>query len=228
MSDTIGKFAGMAGKAFMVTEALGGLYIAADSLAKYIDSKQTEDLAKGRHAAALVTATHDFQRSVHALQGGGGAASREAATTSMKAAFDAMGMKQGQKFTAEGVGGLLANLPSETAVQMVNKLNSLMPGMVHKATAGGIETAPQEIGREIANAMNEYASRLFGSESKASPNIRKVPRGHGDINIQNLTITQDFKEADPDRVFHRVTNEISGLANSPGKGRLSTGMAGGL
>ena len=229
MSDTIGKFAGLAGKAFMVTEALGGLYIAADSLAKYIDSKQTEDLAKGRSAAALLTATHDFQRSVHALKTGGGAAARESATSSMKAAFESMGMKPGQKFTTEGVGGMLAALPVETAVQMVNKLNELMPQMGHKATVGGMETAPAEYARELVTAMNEYASKLFGAGAEESPNIlKKVPRGHGDINIQNLTITQDFKEADPDRVFHRVTNEIASLANSPGKGRLSTGMAGGL
>ena len=71
--------------------------------------------------------------------------------------------------------------------------------------------------------------KKFSMLDDIGPNRNKtVPRGHGDINIQNLTITQDFKEADPDRVFHRVTNEISGLANSPGKGRLSTGMAGGL
>jgi archaellum component FlaC len=219
MSDTIGKLAGLAGKALMVTEALGGLYVAADGLAKWIDSKQTEGLQKGRNAGAFLTATHNFERSVKALQGGRGAESREVATASMKSAFAAMGMKQGQKFTAEGVGGMLAALPSETAMAMVRQMNYLMPQMVHKTTAGGLAAAPTEIGREIAAAMNEYSAALFAGEKEFDPNKRKHP-GSGNVNIQNLTITQDFKEADPDRVFHKVTNEISGLANSPGTSRL--------
>jgi hypothetical protein len=226
MSDTIGKFAGMAGKAFMVTEALGGLYIAADSLAKYIDSKQTEELGKGRGAASLLTSVHNFERAAVAMRDQG-KAGEQSAVASMKSAFESMGLKPGQKATAAGVGGMLEGLPSDIAAKMVNELHYLMPETVKHARAEDIKMMPKEFGLQIATAMNEFMARFAAGES-ASPNLRKVPRGHGDINIQNLTITQDFKEADPDRVFHRVTNEISGLANSPGKGRLSTGMAGGL
>jgi hypothetical protein len=258
LSETVGKFAGVASKALMVTEALGGLYIAADGLASWIDHQQTQGLQKQQNAAALVTATHNFERSLKAMKEGETTSklaiagrmnakdlatkndanliawdalekSRVSATASMKSAFEALGMKQGQKVSVEGISGLLGGLPSTLAAETVNKLAAVMPQMIHKTTAGGIEQTPAESAREIANAMNDYAARLFGAAEKESPNVnRTVPRGHGDINIQNLTITQDFKEADPDRVFHRVTNEISGLANSPGKGRLSVGMSGGL
>lgn len=253
LSDTVGKFAGVASKALMVTEALGGLYVAAQGLASWVDSQHNESLQKQRNAAALITATRSFERSMTTLQESRKTSeearklpwldaksrqqlavevlsgARASAIASMKSAFDAMGMKQGQRFTAEGIGGMLAGLPADVAAQMVNKLSAAMPEMIHKTTAGGLELTPAESAREIANAMNEYASKLFSTEAITSPNVaRKVPRGNGDINIHNLTITQDFKEADPDRVFHRVTNEISNLANTPGKGRLSVGMSGGL
>ena len=215
-----GKLAGLASKTFMAAEALGGLYVAAEGLATWIDSKQTESLSKGRNAAALLTATHSFERSIKSLQSGRGAEGRETATASMRNAFSAMGMKQGQKFTAEGVGGMLAALPKETALALVNQMSYLMPQMVHKTTEGGLATAPTEIGREIAAAMNEYSQALFAGEKEFDPNKRKVPKGAGDIHIGNLTITQDFKEADPDRVFHKVTNEIAGLASSPGTSKF--------
>lgn len=226
MNETIGKFAGMASKALMVTEALGGLYVAADGLAQYIDSKQTEELGKGRGAASLLTSVHNFERAAVAMRDQGKAGEQSAAA-SMKSAFESIGLKPGQKATAAGVGGMLEGLPSDIAAKMVNELHYLMPETVKHARAEDIKMMPKEFGLQIATAMNEFMARFAAGES-ASPNIRKVPRGQGDINIQNLNITQDFKEADPDRVFHRVTNEIGNLANSPGKGRLAVGMAGGL
>ena len=225
MSDTIGKFAGLAGKAFIVTEALGGLYIAADSLAKYLDAKQTEDLGKGRTAASLLTGVHNFERAAVTMRDQGKVGEKSAAA-SMRAAFEAIGLRPGQKATAGGIGDMLGGLPADIAAKMVNELHYLMPETVKHARAEDIKLMPKEFGLQIATAMNEFMTRFAMGD--VSPNIKKVPRGHGDINIQNLTITQDFKEADPDRVFHRVTNEIASLANSPGKGRLSTGMAGGL
>ena len=126
----------------------------------------------------------------------------------------------------EGRSARLVMVPADIAAKMVNELHYLMPETVKHARAEDIKLMPKEFGLQIATAMNEFMTRFAMGD--VSPNIKKVPRGHGDINIQNLTITQDFKEADPDRVFHRVTNEIASLANSPGKGRLSTGMAGGL
>ena len=230
MSDTIGGLAGLAGKAMIVTEALGGLYLAADGLAKWVDFQQDEWLSRGRNAAGLLSSVQAFERSVNTLKKGG-LWSGEHALTSMRTAFEQVGLKPGQAMTAEGVGDLLSGLPSDVAVQMVNKLSDIMPNMVHKTTVGGIETAPQEIGREIATAMNEYMGKLaqaYGAEGAEfnpnTPNTNwKVP-GPGNINIQNLTITQDFKEADPDRVFHKVSAEISAIGHGNSRFNNAAGI----
>jgi hypothetical protein len=35
------------------------------------------------------------------------------------------------------------------------------------------------------------------------------------INVAHLEITQDFKQADPDNVFHNVPRDIVDMVNSP-------------
>ena len=72
----------------------------------------------------------------------------------------------------------------------------------------------KELGFQIATAMNDFMAQLTksGAYGTASPHLKK---NEHITNIAHVTITQDFKEADPDRVFHKAVNEIDHMVNAP-------------
>ena len=56
----------------------------------------------------------------------------------------------------------------------------------------------------------------YGIDKAAEEKSNKDKAGKlGDIKIGTVNITQDFKEADPDRVFHRVISEINQAVHMP-------------
>ena len=231
MTSVVDKLTAVASKAGFVVEALTGLYVGLDAVADLVDKWQDRELAKQRGAAGLLTAVHNFEKSAYGLKVAGGgpaelSAARETAKASMTSALSALGLKAGEQVGASQIADSLQGLPRETATAIVNELHAVMPQMVHKVTGDEIGTIPIEVGREIANAMNQYSSRLFDA-APFDPNMKKSPRGHGAINIQNVNITQDFKEAQPNQVFHRVVNDIQDMVNAPGKARTGASFSGG-
>ena len=80
-------------------------------------------------------------------------------------------------------------------------------------------------GESVADALMR-SSPLFGQglgvlskqwsmldDVKNDPHVNK--KGDQNVNIAHLTLTQEFKEADPDRVFHKAVNEIDHMVNAP-------------
>jgi hypothetical protein len=231
MVSVAGKFAGVASKALVVTEALGALYLGLNAAAQMVDNWQTKNIEKearwgeksalggseGKRAARHMESFRDL------LSGGGFRADWRDGAEKAKETMTAYQATYGQdviKKTGEVNAGL-AMKAWETMSADVRASQSSALGLAQSAT-----------GEEFVAKLGEMTKLLAGllpAATEVSPNIaRKVPKGHGDINIQNLTITQDFKEADPDRIFHRVTNDIASLANSPGKARTGASMPGGF
>lgn len=154
---------------------------------------------------------------------------KASAVGSMKTALENLGVKQGQKVSATEIGSMLSGLGPEMAAQTVNRLNALMPDMIHKTTAGGIAQTPAESAREIASAMNAYAERLFsGGAAEEGPNVKRTVAKNPQINIGHMSITQEFKEADPNRVFHRLINDVQEIVTAPGRGAVGANLAGGM
>jgi hypothetical protein len=202
LADTATKFASVAGKAMMVTEALGALYMGASSLAAWLDSKHDDELAKGREAATTQTAIYAFGRSVKALQHGGAGA--ESASKSIATAYEAMGLKVGDKASGEKIADHLKALGPEIGSQMLAHLNLLMPQAVHWNSLSAPGMA-KEAGREIADAMNRFTEALM----KQRPEFFKAPgekdalkaSGRNNIFTGDIHVTQDFKDQNPERVF---------------------------
>jgi len=203
LAETGAKFAGLASKAFVVTEALGALYMGASSLAAYLDSKHDEQLKQSREAANTITATSAFANSVKALKPGGAGA--ESAAQSLKNAYAAMGLKPGDQMSAEKITSHLKSLGPDVASQVLAKMHYLMPGMVHwnSMTAPGMT---QEAGREIATAMNKFMEAFMAQR----PEFFKKPGEEGGPTTKGpavnnfyggVHITQDFKDQDPQKVF---------------------------
>jgi hypothetical protein len=211
LSDTVGKFTNVAARAGMVTEALGGLYIGLDALAKWALSKQDEGMAKQASAPRAMNAlTAGAKAMSSALHEG----SVEKTFSHLKAAFQAYGLKPGQSLDRNTVAGELRAMQPELAAKQIamygikgaSAKNVQAPGMLEEA-AGRITTL-----------LNNFAAQLLvGNPSLADGKNGRALAGKAvtNINVAHLEITQDFKQADPDRVFHNVPRDIVDMVNSP-------------
>ena len=211
LSETVTKFSNMAARAGMVTEALGGLYIGLDALAKWALSKQDEGMAKQASAP----------RAMNALTAGAKAMSSalheesvEKTFGHLKAAFQAYGLKPGQSLDRATVASELRAMQPELAAKQIamygikgaSAKNVQAPGMLEEA-AGRITTL-----------LNNFAAQLLaGNPSLANGGSSRALAGKAvtQINIAHMEITQDFKQADPNRVFHNVPRDIVDMVNSP-------------
>jgi hypothetical protein len=224
----VGRLTGLASKAFVVTEALGALYIAANGAAQMVDAWQTKSIneetrwgEKGSFASGsgkrAADALAEYRKQAYLEQGTG--ASSAARATAQNAASAAL---RGA-FGHDVIGKSGVNIGAAKSAYMA------MDADTRKLAVGSIGAS-----QDLAFYKDEKHADMFADKLAAvmkeifvpgvtpgtlNPNTLKGPKGPG-INIQNLTITQDFKEADPDRVFHKVTNEIAGLASSPGTSKL--------
>ena len=211
LSDTVGKFTNVAARAGMVTEALGGLYIGLDALAKWALSKQDEGMAKQASAPRAMNAlTAGAKAMSSALHEG----SVEKTFSHLKTAFQAYGLKPGQSLDRNTVAGELRAMQPELAAKQIamygikgaSAKNVQAPGMLEEA-AGRITTL-----------LNNFAAQLLvGNPSLADGKNGRALAGKAvtNINVAHLEITQDFKQADPDRVFHNVPRDIVDMVNSP-------------
>jgi hypothetical protein len=209
LSDTVGKFTNVAARAGMVTEALGGLYIGLDALAKWALSKQDEGMAKQASAP----------RAMNALTAGAKAMSSalheesvEKTFSHLKTAFQAYGLKPGQSLDRNTVAGELRAMQPELAAKQIamygikgaSAKNVQAPGMLEEA-AGRITTL-----------LNNFAAQLLVGNPSLGKNGRALAgKDITNINVAHLEITQDFKQADPDRVFHNVPRDIVDMVNNP-------------
>jgi hypothetical protein len=210
MSETVGRLAGMAGKTLMVTEALGALYVGAQGLAQLLDSHQSSQLAIQRGAP----------RSIDSLTAGAKAMSsamneRSVSETfgHLKNAFAAYGLKPGQQLSAKTIADELRALSPEVAAKQVGMFG------VKGASARTVQGAGflDDASMRIANLLNGFAQQLLAANPELAKSDGRIS-GKRDIKIEvngGLHVTQDFKQSDPDRIFHRIPNQIAEMVFSP-------------
>jgi hypothetical protein len=216
-----GGLGGFTGKLLSAAPALTALYIGASAFADWANSRHE---ANQMEAAKLDLDTYD---KLSAKRTGTGEDHPAAALA------DYLRMTElGDKYGADpkAVARMFSAMDTDQRTKWADKLGSKMQQEVVSGQGGAAVFSRRDISPEgLATAFGESVAAALIKDSAAgigvlankdnmlswgagSPNTKKdVP--HGNINIQNLTITQDFKEADPDRVFHKVSTEIAALGH---------------
>jgi hypothetical protein len=211
LSETVGHLAGMAAKVGIVTEALGGMYLGMTALVQWIDSSQTDSLKRQGVSARTMSSVSAYTKAVGALEDsqtmpkfrGSAKLWADAAYMHLQNAFGAYGLKPGQQVSAATIAQDLKAMGPELAAQTIAKL--------------GLKGDETEAARFIARDLNVLAEKLLGAYPDLGKTTPDKLTGKRDIKIDvhHLEITQDFKQADPDRVFHRIPNQIAEMVFAP-------------
>jgi len=211
LSETVTKFSNMAARVGIVTEALGGLYIGLDALAKWALSKQDEGMAR---SAAAPRAMSSLTAGAKAMSSALHEESVEKTFGHLKSAFEAYGLKPGQMLDRATLSaelramepGLAAKQIAMYGIKGASAKSVQAPGMLDEA-AGRITTLLNNYAAQLLAANPDLAKGVSQRKTTAAPVTN--------INVQHLEITQDFKQADPDRVFHNVPRDIADMVRNP-------------
>lgn len=204
-SAAAGGLAGVASKTHIVIAALMAFKLALEAGADYIlgrQEKALQDKAAGPRAMTALTA------GAKAMSSAMHEASVEKTFSHLKSAFEAYGLKPGQRLDRETLAAELRAMEPALAAKQIGMYG--IKGITAKSVqAPGVI---EESAGRIATVLNNFASQLlqaYPDLGKKKPPITAAPINHfhGDIKI-----TQEFKEADPDRVFHRVVRDINDAA----------------
>ena len=212
LAETATKFTGMLAKVGMISEALGGLYVGLDALAQWALHRQDKDIEAKGISTRTQSAISAYTNARRDLMGYSGLKGQDAATKAFShvdTMLEAYGMKQGQRFSQKTIFADLKAMGPELAEQVMTK------------AGGGTKfhnVAPEEMALRLTTDLNAFLDRL----EQAYPGLAKgkdskvlAGKDVTNISIAHLEITQDFKQADPDRVFHNVPRDIVDLVNSP-------------
>lgn len=200
-----GGLAGVAAKTHIVIAALMAFKLALEAGADYILGRQEKALqekAAGPRAMTSLTAGAKAMSSAMHEE------SVEKTFGHLKSAFEAYGLKPGQRLDRETLAAELRAMEPALAAKQIGMYG--IKGITAKSVqAPGVI---EESAGRIATVLNNFASQLlqaYPDLGKKKPPITAAPISHfhGDIKI-----TQEFKEADPDRVFHRVVRDINDAA----------------
>ena len=196
--------AGCASKMFIAAEVAGGLAIA---ISGAIDSMQTAALQVQRTAPVqgmtAMTAALKTMTAKTAQEGIG----------HLRTVAESLNLKAGQRVAGTTIAASLREMDAAQRMHFANKFG--IKGDMASATASGFA---EEAGRRIADKINEMLDlarknygQALGDEKSDKAKATRAPV----TNIGTVNITQDFKEAEPERVFHRVLSEINQVVHMP-------------
>lgn len=211
LSQTIGKFAGLASKALVVTEVLGALYIGARGAAKMLDDWHDHEIARdaayGTDSPLAGTYGTKAARQMEAFRGlqAGGGFRTEYWDVEAKAreTFTAYQAAYGRMITRKGVDSHEAYEAYGAMAQSTRAKQLSALGLSTGATA------EQFVGK--LDEMVKVLAKFLPTEQR--PDIS----GKGNIHqtIQHVELHPDFKDPNPDRVWHKLTREVVDIAHNP-------------
>jgi hypothetical protein len=217
---TTSRLATMGARVGLVTEGLGLLYLGAQGLAAYFEDRQRKSSAEAAAAPRAMTALTAGAKAMSS------AMHEQAVAKTMghlRTAFEAYGLKPGQMLSRETLAAELKAMAPELAAQQLAQYG--IRGLSAK-TVGAPGVIDEASGR-VATLLNNFAAQLIA----ANPDLAKGPSPHvtkaGDriTNIGSVHLTQEFKEADPDRVWVRAVNEIDQMVHNP-RGSMTHAVGG--
>ena len=216
VATTTEKLTSFAGKLGMAAGLLGIFYEGLQGLASWLAKKHDESIEAKGISARTQSAVSAYVSGRREISAGGkrGETAAIAALGHMDTAMEAYGMKAGQHFSAKMVAADLAAMGPDLASRVLEKAGAGSYGKIRtQIDSSGVTL---EMGRRLADDMTAFIGALEGAyphlKDKADPHVTKAEHI---TNIGHVTITQEFKESDPDRVFHKAVNEIDHMVNAP-------------
>lgn len=215
----VGGLAGMAGKITLVTQALTALYLGADAAAKAVDAHQSSsrDLeanfgansALGGRTGYAITESMRRMRTAAEEDARLGRSGTQAAKEA-KAALTAYKAAYGPEVIAGGKVNVSAAREAYGAMDPSTRRQQMAAlGMDISYTTGQTQN---QFADRLAKVIAELVTQTAKPEEAA---MRLTKPRDIKINVQKLEVTQDFKQADPDRIFHRIPNDIAEMVLAP-------------
>ena len=212
---TTGKLVAFTGKLGLAAAALTGWYLLLKGGATALDEWQTKNIQEGaRWGAGSALEGSTGKAAARHMESFRGMLNGEGFQTDYK---DAMAKAKEAFISYQAAYG--TDIISRSGVergQALSAWGTMTPEAREKqATALGL--ASSATGEQFVNKLDEMVKLLAGllpSVAKSTdPHVNK--KGDHVTNIGHVTITQEFKESDPDRVFHKAINEIDHMVNAP-------------
>ena len=219
-----GKLVGMAGKVGLVTEGLGLLYVGLQGAATLLDewhsgkiSKQAqfgEGSAMAAGAGTSAAAIEKFREMADKdLELGRAnidtAKQARQAYTSLRGAYGEGVIGAGGKVNISAAKEAYATMDAESRERQLRGLG---------LDAKNAYYSTDKVQTEFADRLAQIVGQLIGAGGVATSeaNNRKTTRPPvTNIRVEHLEITQDFKQADPDRIFHRIPGDIADMVANP-------------
>ena len=226
---TVGKLAGFASKLGLATEAAGALYLAAGTFAKWTEDKKSQQVAESQKLDLdTMTTLSGKALSQYLHMSGLGKAGEN--KTAVEAAFAAMSTADRERWSKKlglqdiirqpiaGIGGAMMNAGYGSIVQNTNP--EALAKAFGESVADSLMRASPLFGKGLGVLAPLGFSMLDGVEATDKEKAKKAV---GDIHIGTLNLTQDFKEANPEHVFHQVISDINQLGHAPGQALTARG-----
>ena len=216
LTDTVGKFSAMAAKVGIVTEGLGLLYVGLESFANWALSKQAVAIAEQGMSARTQSAVSAYVNARRDLAGQTGMKGQDAATSAlshMDSVLEAFGLKAGQRVSKASIESDLKGMSADVASRVLERAGMGTYGKIRSSVegAGYKEEAALRLSTDI-NAFIDALEKAYPAlKQKEDPHVArkadKITNIYGGVHI-----TQDFKDRDPARIFHRTIEDV---ANNP-------------
>jgi hypothetical protein len=208
MGSKLGSFArsvaNTASKMFMAAEAAGLL---AGVIATVVDEWQTKKLQDQKTVPVQsMTALH---AGMSAMKSSGDEQVRHLRTLS-----ETYGLKKGEHVSASAIEKGLREMYPVAGQRIAEGF-----GFKGATALGATTDMATPVAKQIADQLNKLIDMAVKGHDPAAEeksNKDKAKRV-GDTHIGTVNITQEFKEADPERIFHRVISDINQIGQRPGQ-----------
>ena len=234
LSSTIGKLAGFAAKAGMVTEALGALYLGLDAAATELDHWHDKSIQKdaqfgaggvlsGKFGSDAANAIQTFRELADKdLEVG-----RQSEATAKMARQAYSGLRGAYGEGVIGAGGKV-NIESAkdayAAMDLATRQTQLAGlGLDAKKAFYNTDEERKDFAERLAQVIGQLIQQGAGTTADGTSHRKTSKPPITNINIANLQITQDFKDAQPDRVFHNVPRDILDMVRNAKGSNLQAG-----
>ena len=210
-----GRLTTFAGKLGIAASALTGWYLLLEGGAAWLDKWQTKNIeTTARWGAGSALEGSSGKAAARHMEAFRGMLNGEGFQTDYK---DAMA-KAKEAFTSyQAAYG--TDVVGRSGVQRGQAMAAweAMTPEARERQATGLGLSSRATGEQFVNKLDEMIKLLAGLLPSVTDKAKDahVSKNEHVTNIAHVTITQDFKEADPDRVFHKAVNEIDHMVNAP-------------
>jgi hypothetical protein len=223
-----GGLGAFTGKLLAAAPALTALYVAANAAADWMNSRHEANMAeRAKLDLGAINALHGGAATAGYLQmtglGGKGGVDKDAAVRAFAAMGDAersrWAEKLDQKITKYVASGGVYGAGIGTMQTMLNTNPEALAEAFGKSVAYTLMRESPLFGHGLGVLTGDD---MLGWGKGVGGGSKVARKADVNINVASLTITQDFKQADPDRIFHRIPGDIADMVMNPRGSNLAS------